>query len=140
MTEMRCKLHNPYDDLQAWWVDWPSIEPLWLKNDFHPLDPATLKRAYHALWFADIDAPRSHFQIGAIDYSDHRQSIMFVNGRNRTILLSTLTRRVPLAIEDAALSEPGIRKGLLEPVEASDILVLPELPVRTYRELIDWKS
>jgi hypothetical protein len=140
MNEMRCRLHNPYDDLPGYWVDWRSVEPLWLRNDFHPLDPATLKRAYHSLWFEDIDGPRSHFKIGAIDYNTHNQSIMFVNGRNRTILLSTLMSAVPLALDEAALSEPGIGKGLVERIRPGDILTLPNLPIRTYLELTAQES
>lgn len=138
--DVQYKLYNANDDLESYWVDWPSIEPLWLRNDFHPLDPATLKRAYHALWFADIDSARSHFKIGAIAYNDHNRSIMFHNGRNRTMLLSTLMDRVPLAIDDTALLEVGIRKGLLQPIKASDVLVLPELPILTYGELTDQRS
>ena len=136
---MRCRLYNP-NDLGGYWVDWPTIEPLWLRNDFHPLDPASLKRAYHVLWFADIDAKQSHFKIGAITYNDHNQSIMFYNGRNRTLLMSTLMHRVPLAMDDEALSEPAIRNGVLEPIKATDVLTLPDLPILTFAELGGVKS
>lgn len=131
---MKCRVHSKYSDLHAYWVDWAALTPLWERNDFHPLDASTLKRAYHKLWFAEIGGER-HFSIGAIDYDKHRQSIMFINGRNRTILLSMLVSRVPLAIEEEALKEPGIRKALLQRVGPTDILTLPDLPVLTLTEL-----
>jgi hypothetical protein len=92
------------------------------------------------LWFEGINGPRSHFKMGAIDYNTHHQSIMFINGRNRTILLSTLMDRVPLALDDDALSEPGVRRGLLGRINAADMLALPEFPILTFAELGGVKS
>jgi len=136
---MKCKLHNPHDDLEAYWVHWPSVLPLWQKNDYHPLDPARLKPAYHNLWFADIEGKRSHFQIGAISFDEEKRMIMFSNGRHRTLLLSTLMDRVPLALLDCALREPEIQKGLLAPIERSDSIELPQLPVLE-RAGFGWRS
>lgn len=126
---MKCRLHNPNHDLKSYWVDWSRLQPLWERNTFHPLSPSKLTRAYHALWFADIDGPRSHFKIGAIWHQQQSGALMFTNGRHRTLLLSTLTERIPLAIDDDALQQQDVTRALLDPVKSSDILELPPLPV-----------
>lgn len=134
------RLLNPYDDHTACWIHWPSIEPLWLRSDFHPFDPASLKRAYHDLWFRDIDHGRSHFTMGAITYDARRRAIMFVNGRNRTMLLSTLMESVPLALDDDALSAPDVQRTVRGSIRKSDLLLLPDLPILSYRELAGHSS
>ena len=133
---MKCSLFNPNDDLEAYWVDWTKMKPLWEENDFHPLHISQLRTAYHELWFKNIDRPRSHFIIGAIDFNNSKGCIMFHNGRHRTILLASLINRVPLALKESVTSVKELKASLIAPLAESDILEIPDLPILTYRELM----
>ena len=132
---MKCNLYNNYKDLKAVWLSWNKVEQYWNNNDFHPLDSSNLKKAYHNLWFECVRDGLPLFKIGAILYDEKKNSIMFINGRHRTILLTTFTNKIPIAINES-ISDSDLFKGaIVKSIKPHDVIVLSDYPIKKYQEL-----
>ncbi|MEQ1933720.1 MAG: hypothetical protein ABL962_07565 [Fimbriimonadaceae bacterium] len=100
-----------------------------MKNDFHPLDASSLKRAYHKNWFKNGKDGLLHFQMGEIYFAPERGYINFHNGRHRTILLSSLLEVIPIAVDSTILESDLFERFLARPIEHGELIELPDLEI-----------
>lgn len=126
---MKCQLYCKCDDLTPCWVRWHELGDLWMKNDFHPLDASSLKRAYHKNWFKHGEDGLLHFQMGEIYFDPERGYINFHNGRHRTILLSSLLEVIPIAVDNTILESDLFERFLVRPIERGELIELPDLEI-----------
>ena len=124
---MKCKLYNPNSDREAAWISWGKISDYWERNTFHPLTTDMLKPALHNLWFQNLDEEFPLFNIGAIH--SNQNSIIFHNGRHRTILLTQFRDNIPLAICDTIKEHPEIKGAIIRKIEEGDFIEFPDLPI-----------
>jgi len=110
-----------------------------MKNDFHPLKSASLKSAYHKLWFKDGDDGQSHFQMGEIFFSSEKGCINFHNGRHRTILLASLLEVIPIAVDSTILKSGLFKHFLVRSIEKDEMIELPDLEILSANQLRQFK-
>lgn len=134
---MKCNLYNSNEDLDAVWVSWKEMKEYWDNNSFHPLSSGSLQSAYHYLWLKKRNGELPLFEVGAIHFNHADDSIMFHNGRHRTILLTKFRNDIPLAICDTVKEHEVIRNAIIRPIENSDYIDLPDLPIKRCFEFLD---
>lgn len=129
---MLVELHWDDGD-NGFWLNWNLLQSRWIKSEQYLL-PKTLVSSYHNLWF-DFDQSPARFKIGELSFFNDETGFCFSNGRNRTTLLSTLLKEVPLALIDASENIPYIKAAIIRPIKANEKLEIPDLPILTCHQL-----
>jgi hypothetical protein len=132
---MKCNLYNPNRDLNAVWLSWKKVEQFWHNNNFHPLNSTNLKPAFHDLWFEFTGNGLPLFKIGAICYDETKNSILFYNGRHRTIILTTFTNEIPISIDESISKNRIFENAIVKPIGPDDVIELPDYPIKKCKEL-----
>lgn len=135
---MKVHIDNPHPE-KAYWIKWSVFRPFFERNTSHPLNPSSLIRAYHNLWFTNR-TKKTFFIIGNIDYYEPEHCIYFSNGRNRTSLLSLYMDILPISLQNSIFESSELQRGIVGEIKKTETMTLPNLPIKTYAELTQNKQ
>ena len=129
---MLCRVSKEHKDDRLLLVDWSVLDKHWAS----PPNRDSLLNKYLWLWFSSVE-DELWFEVPIIGWRLQDSSVSFVNGRNRTALITKRQPLIPIAVDNNFLDIPICQKSIIQELSVGDSVKLPDLPILTHNEWLE---